>query len=247
MTDTVYRRGRAALAGLRHRHIRTFAMWMDWARAFYKARNEAMAAAEIDRPIGARYNQEFDRIVKRERLVDRLGQAPHEQFPDPNTRKDCIDLLENYERPQQRERQWGIREYLERLDQNERSKINHPTTVLRRWEYVTEPHRVDRLEPWGTLAQRATDEALGRASMQVERLRERNERLQQDLSDSGTNAALRLLINDPLPVHGIAHDITPAMLKTLVRKLQQRIRQMVDLPAHPAITDQTNTRSNDDE
>jgi hypothetical protein len=213
-------------------------MWMNYAQALLKARQEAMAAANIDRPVGAAYNREFDRIVKRERLVDRLGQASHEQFPDPNSRKDCIALLENYERPMEPEREWGVRRWMERLDQNERSKINHPSVVLRRWRDETDPRGSGESEPI-TEAQRANYEALGRAGMEIAWQQERIERLQQELSDSGVNAALRLLINEPLPVHGIAHDITPEMLKSLVRKLQRLIRQMVDLPAHPVITDQT--------
>jgi hypothetical protein len=198
-----------------------------------------MAAAEINRPIGATYNREFDRIVKREKLVDRLGQRPHEQFPDPNTRKDCIDLLENYERPVEPERELGVREWMARLNQNERSQINHPTTVIRHWQHATDP---DRPVPDGTEAQQGIIEMMSHAGMEINRLQHRNAELRQQLSDSGVNAALRLLINELLPVHGIAPDITPAMLKTLVRKLQRLINQMMDLPTLRAITDQTEDR-----
>jgi hypothetical protein len=75
--------------------------------------------------------------------------------------------------------------------------------------------------------------------MEIEWQQKRIERLQQDLTDSVVDAALRLLINHRLRVDDIASDISNPMLETLIRKLQRLVRQRMDLPTQPAITDQT--------
>jgi hypothetical protein len=131
----VYKRARTAMRNLRK--TRDFQWWVDYGTGADTARREAMRAAFTNQPIGKAYNLEHARIMKRERLVDLTD--PANPFPDANTRKDAIIMVENLHHPVDTRRLKGILGWREGLTPNERSKLNHPTAVLRRWKKDTEP------------------------------------------------------------------------------------------------------------
>src|SRR5262249_44889926 len=60
-------------------------------------------------------------------------------FPDANSRKDAMMVVENLHHPADSRRLKGIQAWREGLSPSERSKLNHPTAILRRWRKDTEP------------------------------------------------------------------------------------------------------------
>jgi hypothetical protein len=130
-----YKRARAAIRNLRK--DRDFQWWTDYGIGADTARREAMRAAFTNNPIGKAYNLEHARIMKREKLIDLSN--PNAPFPDPNSRKDAIIMVENLHHPADSRRFKGILAWREGLTVSERSKLNHPTAILRRWRKDTEP------------------------------------------------------------------------------------------------------------
>jgi hypothetical protein len=130
-----YKRARAAMRHLKK--DRDFQWWLDYATGADSARREAMRAAFTNQPIGKAYNIEHARIMKREKLIDLTD--PNSPFPDANSRKDAIIMLENYQHPVDTRRFKGIKAWREGLTASERSKINHPSRILSRWKKDTEP------------------------------------------------------------------------------------------------------------
>src|SRR5262245_19952965 len=101
-----------------------------------------MRAAFTNNPIGKAYNLEHARIMKREKLVDLND--PNAPFPDANSRKDAIAMVENLQHPVDSRRFKGILAWREGLTVNERSTLNHPTAIRRRWRKDTEPQEEKR-------------------------------------------------------------------------------------------------------
>lgn len=129
-----YKEGRTAMRNLKK--DRPFAWWEKYANAMIAARGEAMRLANANAPIGKAYNLEIDGILRRERLVDFTADPP---FPDPNTRKDAVALIDNLHRPIDARRLKGILAWRASLSINERNRLNHPTAIMRRWRKDTEP------------------------------------------------------------------------------------------------------------
>jgi hypothetical protein len=130
-----YKRARTAMRNLKQ--TRDFHWWVDYGTGADTARREAMRAAFTNQPIGKAYNLEHARVMKREKLVNL--DDPANPFPDANTRKDAIIMVENLHHPVDTRRLKGILGWREGLSQSERSKLNHPTAILRRWKKDTEP------------------------------------------------------------------------------------------------------------
>jgi len=130
-----YKRGRAAMRQLKK--DRNFQWWTDYGVAALAAQTEAMRRSFTNQPIGKAYNLEHARIMKREKLVD-LTDLNH-PFPDPNSRKDAMMMVESLHHPADSRRLKGILSWREGLTGSERAKLNHPTAILRRWRKDTEP------------------------------------------------------------------------------------------------------------
>lgn len=140
-----YKRARVAIRNLLK--DRDFQWWLDYGTGADTARREAMRAAFTNSPIGKAYNMEHSRIMRREKLVDLSN--PAAPFPDANSRKDAILMIENLHHPVDSRRLKGILTWRQGLTSTERNKLNHPTAVLRRWKKDTEPleeTRARRLE-----------------------------------------------------------------------------------------------------
>jgi hypothetical protein len=130
-----YKRGRAAIRNLRK--DRNFQWWIDYGTAADAARHEAMRAAYTNKPIGKAYNMEHARIMKREALIDLSD--PNHPFPDANSRKDAIIVVENMHHPVDSRYLKGVKAWREGLTLDERNKLNHPTRILGRWRKDTKP------------------------------------------------------------------------------------------------------------
>jgi hypothetical protein len=129
-----YKRGRVAMRNLRK--TRDFTWWVDYGQACAAARGEAMREAGTNQPIGKAYNFEHDRVMRREKLVDYTIEP---YFPDKNTRKDAVAMVDNLDRPLDVRRLRGVLAWRAKLNPGEQVKLNHPTAVLRRWKKDTEP------------------------------------------------------------------------------------------------------------
>jgi hypothetical protein len=135
-----YKRARAAMRNLKRG--KDFQWWIDYGTGADTARREAMRAAYTNQPIGKAYNLEHARIMKREKLIDLSD--PNAPFPDANSRKDAIMMVENLHHPVDSRRLKGVLAWRETLTASERSKLNHPSRILQRWRKDTEPQEEKR-------------------------------------------------------------------------------------------------------
>jgi hypothetical protein len=138
MTDeqrTVYKDYRAAKRHLKQG--RDFADWMKIARGYDQARREAMHRAGTNAPQGAAYREQFARIDRREKLIDRDDKGG--EFPTKEDRTYCIKVLENYDMPSHDPRRPSIKTWRDSMAAGERSKLNHPKRVWSAYWAVTEP------------------------------------------------------------------------------------------------------------
>jgi len=136
----IYRQGRLALKHLREG--REFIDWLNWARAYDEARREAMQRAGTNSPVGAHYNEQFAKVMAREKLVERTGPEKHQQFPDPETRSFAMRMLENYDFPAEDPRRKAIKVWRSELyakDPQKYGQLNHPKRVVQRWLEDTMP------------------------------------------------------------------------------------------------------------
>jgi hypothetical protein len=131
---TVYRDYRAAKRHLKQG--RDFADWMKIARGYDQARREAMHYAGTNNPQGAAYREQFARIDRREKLIDR---DDGKEFPTPEDRTYCIKILENYDMPSYDPRRVSIKTWRDSLLHGERAKLNHPKRVWTSYWADTEP------------------------------------------------------------------------------------------------------------
>jgi hypothetical protein len=114
--DRVIRQGRQALKMLNT--DQNFTWWLDVGDAILIGREEAMREAGTNRPEGGRYNRLFGAWLVREKL----------DF-DKGDRKRLLDVMDN---------RLAIEEWrMKTLTLVERRKINHPSTVLRKWKAAT--------------------------------------------------------------------------------------------------------------
>jgi hypothetical protein len=117
--ETHIRRGQEAW----QRHIQKGdATWNDWMAigdALLIGRQDAMAAAETNQPIGSRYNSKFGSWLARHRF-DTI---------DKNDRSHLIEVIDN--RP-------AIEAWRATLTLTVRLRLSHPSSVLRKWKLGTE-------------------------------------------------------------------------------------------------------------
>jgi hypothetical protein len=138
MTDeqkTIYKDYRAAKRHLKQG--RDFADWMKIARGYDQARREAMHRAGTNTPQGAAYREQFAKIDRREKLIDRDDKG--KEFPTPEDRTFCIKVLENYDMPSYDSRRVSIKTWRDSLPHGERAKVNHPKRVWTSYWADTEP------------------------------------------------------------------------------------------------------------
>lgn len=125
-----------------------FEQWVKYGHALVAARGEAMRAASTDQPSGKRYNNEINKILMREGLVDFFHEEwtldgkkkRRSPFPAASTRKATIVMIENLHHPVDARRRKGILAWwTEELSEDERGRLNHPKAILRYWRKETEP------------------------------------------------------------------------------------------------------------
>jgi hypothetical protein len=136
---TIYQEYRTAKKNLKKG--RDFLDWMKIARGYDEARREAMHRAGTNRPQGTAYREEFVKIDRREKLIDRDEQG--REFPSPEDRTFCIKVIENYDTPNEDPRRPSIKVWRDGLSDSERGKVNHPKRVWTSYWADTEP-RVER-------------------------------------------------------------------------------------------------------
>jgi hypothetical protein len=133
---TVYKDYRSAKKHLQAG--RDFADWMKVARGYDQARREAMQrAGNVNAPQGAAYREEFARIDRREKLIDRDDQG--REFPTKEDRTYCIKVIENYDAPSYDTRRPSLKAWRDSLSVGERTKLNHPKRVWSSYWADTEP------------------------------------------------------------------------------------------------------------
>jgi hypothetical protein len=116
---------------------RDFIDWLKIARGYDEARREAMHRAGTNVPQGPTYREEFAKIDRRERLIDRDDKG--REFPTPEDRTFCIKVLENYDMPGHDPRRPSIKAWRDGLSVSERAKLNHPKRVWGAYWAATEP------------------------------------------------------------------------------------------------------------
>ncbi|MGJ4939292.1 hypothetical protein ACQR1W_01860 [Bradyrhizobium sp. HKCCYLS1011] len=176
---TVYQEYRVAMKHLKSG--RDFSDWMKIARGYDQARSEAMRRAGTNVPQGATYREEFARIEKREKLIDRDQQGT--EFPSKEDRTYCIKVLENYDTPSLDPRRKSIKEWRATLPSSEAAKLNHPKRVWMAYWQATEP----RAEKDAKRAERAMREpkqdkmleAVGQAEAETHAARRETESLRE--------------------------------------------------------------------
>jgi DNA segregation ATPase FtsK/SpoIIIE-like protein len=131
----IYKDYRAAKRHLKEG--RDFADGMKIARGYDQARREAMHRAGTNVPQGAAYREEFAKIDRREKLIDRDDQG--REFPDKEARTYCIYMLENYDAPSHDPRRPSIKTWRDGMSVSERAKLNHPKRVWTGYLAATEP------------------------------------------------------------------------------------------------------------
>ena len=115
-SDRIVRQGTAAW-----RRIKKEKSWNDWMAvgdALHVGRTFAMNDAGTNAPIGKGYNLAFNQFLIDAQLDDM----------DPSDRAKLFTVMEN--RP-------AIEQWRATLSQTERLRLNHPTSVLRKWQQAT--------------------------------------------------------------------------------------------------------------
>jgi len=113
--DKVLRLGRQSLKLLDK--DQNWSWWLDVGEAIILLRQEAMDEAKTNKPEGGAYNRIFGKKLRDEKL----------DF-DKGDRSRLMDVMDN--RP-------AIEEWRAQLTATERRRLNHPSTVWRRWKAAT--------------------------------------------------------------------------------------------------------------
>jgi hypothetical protein len=114
--DTCIKRGQEAWK--RHKGDATWLDWLAIGEALSIGRQEAMANADTNRPIGSRYNAAFGEWLARHHFDD----------IDKGDRSRLFDVMDNLP---------AIEGWRATLTQTERLRLNHPNSVLRKWKAAT--------------------------------------------------------------------------------------------------------------
>jgi hypothetical protein len=99
--------------------------WVDWlavCEGLEVGRGEAMTEAQTNQPKGSAYNKAFGGWLDRHPAYRKIDQAD---------RKRCFDVLDNRADIED----WRAKA----LTPNQRMRLNHPSTVFRRWKAKTQP------------------------------------------------------------------------------------------------------------
>jgi hypothetical protein len=94
---------------------------MKIARGYDQARREAMHRAGTNTPQGAAYREQFAKIDRREKLIDRDDKGG--EFPTKEDRTYCIKVLENYDMPSYDPRRASIKTWRDSLAHGERALL----------------------------------------------------------------------------------------------------------------------------
>ena len=172
---------RAAWRHLKSDDKTDFQYWLKIGAALKLGREECLRTAGTNRPSGKRYAKTMNEWLKREHLGD----------IDQGDRSRLLELMDNLP---------AISEWRETLTQTERLRLNHPSSVLRKWQKATQ-----RPEP-RTNAQSQRTRGRARVANQdaeVEGLREQMRELEAareaapaDLSVDALIAALEARVPD---------------------------------------------------
>jgi hypothetical protein len=114
--DTHIKRGQEAW--MRHKQDATWADWMQIGEALSIGRQDAMATAGTNAPVGSRYNAEFGNWLTRHKFDD----------IDKGDRSRLFEVMDN---------QGAIEAWRGTLTQAVRLRLNHPSSVLRKWKTTT--------------------------------------------------------------------------------------------------------------
>jgi hypothetical protein len=118
--DRVCRQGKEAWE-----RLATDQSWTDWVavgEALLIGRTQAMAEAETNAPTGKGYNVAFGKWLKKYEL----------DAMDSGDRTRLFEVMDN---------RLEIEKWRATLDRTHRLKLNHPSTVLRRWKASTQPKK----------------------------------------------------------------------------------------------------------
>jgi hypothetical protein len=159
--ESLYREGREALERINTGHD-----WSDWLKigaALEAARTEAMKTAGVNQPIGARYYKAFGKALKREGLgKDKLDSA---------TRSQSFTVYKHRS---------SIEEWRTKLEPGERSRWNHPSSVLRNWGKTEEGRAALRKPPPPGDKRKTVTERLNEQVEQNEQLQALLEEVEQE-------------------------------------------------------------------
>jgi hypothetical protein len=157
--------------------------WRDVGIALNILQETAMAAARTNEPIGLRYNEEW---------LGLANHVPHLRDIDKSTRSHAMWLATNWD---------DVSKWLRTVPVNIRLKINHPTTVRRRYDGTHNPPRKE--EP---RSQRVRD--------QIIKLQEENDRLRQGVAVANPEELGDMICD----IHG------PTFVTKLILHLREKIR-----------------------
>jgi hypothetical protein len=177
----IYREYRAAKKHLKSG--REFHDWMKIARGYDEARREAMHRAGTNSAQGSAYREEFAKVDRREKLIDR--DAKGREFPSPEDRTYCIKVLENYDAPSQDPRRVSIKTWRDALSDSERGKLNHPKRVWTSYWADTEPRAEKDAKRVERERKQKTDpmlDAIGEAEAETHNARRQVEALRELLA-----------------------------------------------------------------
>ena len=116
--DTYIKRGQEAWR--RHKSDATWTDWLAIGEALAIGRQDAMGAAATNQPIGAAYNIAFGKWIARYGF-DEI---------DKGDRHRLLEVMEH---------RAEIEAWRSTLTSTERLRVNHPSTVLRKWKAATQP------------------------------------------------------------------------------------------------------------
>jgi hypothetical protein len=117
--ETLIKQGQESWQRHIHKGDATWNDWMAIGAALLIGRQDAMAAAETEQPIGSRYNSEFGSWLA------------HHHFDniDKGDRSRLIEVIDNLS---------AIQAWRATLTQTARLRLNHPSSILRKWKAASE-------------------------------------------------------------------------------------------------------------
>jgi hypothetical protein len=190
--DDAVHRGQQAWVRLKNDDA--FSDWVDVGRAHIIGRQEAMRLAHVNEPTGHRYKESFGTWLKKFGFADL----------DKSDRSRLFVVMDNLP---------AIEAWRATLTTTERTKLNHPSTVLRKWQAATKIPSADK-------AKKPT--VIEKLQESVAALEEENHKLKREVERAG----------NLWTVGDRAEDIAAVMQATLTpAKFDQVIAAMKKLAA----------------